>query len=110
MAVALSTFLPGGPLKTACSRSVFAAGSPDPTLSGPSLFGGATSAMQRLRSLGYPESVSELNDEEFRQGHPYKLAYISDKGKPVLFYGATFLPFEQWEYDFTAQTWKYVQD
>ena len=58
----------------------------------------------------YPASVSELNDAEFWQGHPYKLAYISDKGKPVLFYGATFVPFEQWEFDFTAQAWKYVQD
>ena len=58
----------------------------------------------------YPASVTELNDAAFWQKHPYKLAYISDKGNPVLFYGATFVPFEQWEFDFSAKAWKYVQD
>ena len=56
----------------------------------------------------FPSDASELGDLALRDRSRPLLHYtlLSD-GKPALFYAATFIPFDTWEYDFSSRTWFY---
>ena len=36
--------------------------------------------------------------------------YLCDTGRPTLFYGSTFVPFEQESYDFQKHQWVHIND
>lgn len=70
-------------------------------------------AVERFHATNrrYPANFSELESglpEEHRRR--LRLWYAAESGQPVLFYAATFVPFETWHYDFATRTWHYVPD
>jgi hypothetical protein len=58
----------------------------------------------------FPSNVTELGEPALTSKSIYMLHYGFDDGKPALFYFATFVIFETWQYDFASQTWSYNFD
>lgn len=56
----------------------------------------------------YPASLSEVGLDSAVFRRDLMLSYSSLQGDdPVLFYAATFVPFDTWQYDFLAREWIY---
>jgi hypothetical protein len=61
----------------------------------------------------FPNDESELGGAALRDRSNSMLRphySLQPDGKPVLFYLATFVPYDLWQYDFSSQTWTYVPD
>jgi len=56
----------------------------------------------------YPASLSEVGLDSAAFRRDLMLSYSSSHGDdPVLFYAATFVPFDTWQYNFLAREWIY---
>ena len=56
----------------------------------------------------YPASLSDVGLDSVVFRHDLMLSYLSRDNDPMLFYAATFVPFDTWHYDFSAREWTYV--
>ena len=57
----------------------------------------------------YPASLSELGLDSAVFRRDLMLSYSSSHGDdPILFYAATFVPFDTWQYNFSAREWSYA--
>ena len=69
----------------------------------------ATSILRYKTAHGsYPQNLDAINLRNY--GRKWMLGYILDKGEPGLFYGATFVPFDTYFYDFEKRSWVYQPD
>jgi len=56
----------------------------------------------------YPASLSEVGLDSAVLRRDLMLSYSSSYGEnPILFYAATFVPFDTWQYNFSAHEWIY---
>lgn len=58
----------------------------------------------------FPSDVTELGEPALPKKSRHMLHYGFHGGQPMLFYAATFVVFDTWQYDFSSQTWAYKFD
>jgi hypothetical protein len=56
----------------------------------------------------YPASLSEVGLDSAALRHDLMLSYLPRDNDAMLFYAATFVPFDTWHYSFSAHEWSYV--
>jgi len=74
---------------------------------------GAVNAVQAYSEQHgfYPQNLEAIGmtSQQLRSKLSYS-TYGIHEGKPYFFYGATYVPFEQENYDFAAREWRHVND
>lgn len=58
----------------------------------------------------YPVNIAEMGVTESLKKPIHRPRYSYTDGKPMLFYNATFVMFEGWNFDFANRTWAYRPD
>lgn len=58
----------------------------------------------------YPGALSEIGVKDNEAKLKMNLHYFNKSGDIALIYYATFVPFEQWSYDFRLREWEYIYD
>ena len=59
-----------------------------------------------VQHQGFPASLAAAGIDQTGLKKRWMLAYTLDRGKPVLFYASTFMPFETISFDFERGAWR----